>query len=172
MRSGLEQPQVKAASLQTLVLLFITKFPSFPRQIQWCIFLSHHDKPKKKKPTIWMMMARLPRGLYIPAKRVDASSVGGSFWGMSSVTEPLCKLNMKPGHFNRLHSEFSTNVTQSLTWASVRMLALYLEHLSAVYRRDRRSCDGRGAHFDRSQFRDSRASKHQRLLLLCVFVNK
>lgn len=70
---------------------------------------------KKKKKKIWMMIARLPRGLYITARRGDASSVDGSFWGTSSVTEPLCKLNMKPGHFNRLHSEFRTNVTQSLT---------------------------------------------------------
>lgn len=65
------------------------------------------------------MTALLYKGLYRTATGVEASTVGASVCSMSSVTENL----------NILDSEFRTHVSHSLTGASVRMLALYLEHV-------------------------------------------
>lgn len=60
------------------------------------------------------MIALLYKGLYITAKRVEAS-FDDRFCSMLSVIEPLCNLNMKPENFNILDSEFGTNVSHPLT---------------------------------------------------------
>lgn len=79
----------------------------------------------KKK---WMI-ALLYKDLYTTDKHVEVSAADDSFCSMLSVTEPLCNLNLKPGNFYILESESRPHVTHALTWASVRMLALYLEHV-------------------------------------------